>query len=393
MTDRLTKFRKQISALAICYEANVVTVILGPPGQGKSTLLETFAAAQHAVFRTFELPQMDPPEVRGFMIPAGLEGNRPSMKVLPPDWVLDLADTAKTGQRGVLFVDEITNANGEIRAAFLRGLDGSRRFGTVCLPYSVWICLAGNPTDSAENGYEFGPALANRLCHLADWLLPVEVVTKGLRTGQWPTIPLYEYPNLDQHLTWARQAIALYLEAQPGHLTMEPGLEARSQPWPSPRSWETCARLLGYARAARLADGKRPVSTGTRSLLIEGTVGTKVAASVSEFLDNLNLPNPRAVLADPASWPIHRRGDIVQVVVTGVLTELEEHPNAGWWVNAGKFLAAVIDAGKAEIAQASLGRWTQIGMQHSWTHLLPSELGPGSRFDELHRQLAAAHAV
>ncbi|NKS71741.1 AAA domain-containing protein [Rhodococcus hoagii] len=365
----------RLAALSIAYYANVPVILEGPPGQGKSTTCAAFAQALGCPLEVIVAAERDPTDIAG--IPHVVDG---VTRVMRPDWLDNIVSAGK----GLILFDDITNAAPAVRSAILRGLDGSRTFARTQLPAEARIILACNPPDLAEDGYELGAPAANRILHLNDWELPAKVFTQGLRTGRWPAPPVYAFPNLDQHLTWARRAVASYLTARPSDVNRVPAGQNVGVAYPSPRTWDLLARLLGHARAARTPEGD-PFPASARALLIEGTIGDAVAATFMEFIDNLNLPDPRRVLDDPTSWAIPARGDIVAAALDSIIFTLEESPTVEGWRNAGIVLGRAVDAKHGEPVAAILNRWITCGAANGWRHNWPPEIGPGSSFDKVLR--------
>ena len=72
--------------------------------------------------------------------------------------------------------------------------------------------------------------------------------------------------------------------------------------WPSPRSWESVARLLATCDAAK-------ASEEARTLLVLGAVGEGAGIEFLSWLANMDLPDPEDVLADPDGFELPERSD------------------------------------------------------------------------------------
>jgi hypothetical protein len=91
----------------------------------------------------------------------------------------------------------------------------------------------------------------------------------------------------------ARSLVVSYTRRNPGQILEEPKDHDVSKAWPSPRSWETAARLL----AATMALGERKESDLSH-LAVEGCVGAGAAESFMQWVINMNLPDPEELLKD-----------------------------------------------------------------------------------------------
>lgn len=388
-------YRRKLVTIGLAYAANVPVILWGPPGQGKSSVLKALAQHLNVPFWLLVLAQSAPEDIGGTPVVTHTDGAAPQVRRAPMGWLAE----AQTAAEGLVLFDEISNASGSLRAAALSGFDDNAQFGDTKLPPGVRRMLAANPPDMAEDGWPLGGPFSNRIFHIRDWVMPSAVFARGLRTGQWPTVPTMEFRNLDTSLEWAADVVAAFVTASESRLTRLPSDDdERQYPWASPRSWTICARMLGYARAARIIDPPtddhpqpkaRRIDIDTRFLIYAGCVGDAVATSFADFVDNLALPDPTSILKDPTSWTPPRRFDICQDAIDAVLGALEAEPTPEYWVNAGRFLARIIDVGHAEAAAAKMTRWYPIGLRIGAVHLLPDDLGPGSRFAELLEQTRA----
>lgn len=390
-------YMRKLTAIGLAYHSNTPTILWGPPGQGKSSVLKALAGHMKVPFWLLVLAQSAPEDVGGtpVVIPPDAPGGIPMVRRAPMGWLAE----AHAAEEGLVLFDEISNASGALRAAALSGFDDNAQFGDTKLPHGVRRMLAANPPDMAEDGWPLGGPFSNRIFHVRDWALPAEVFAAGLRTGVWPTVPTLEFRNLEKSLAWAADVVAAFVTASEVRLTRLPvDDDERQYPWASPRSWTICARMLGYARAARIIDPPtetnphpepRRIDSDTRFLIYSGCVGDAVATGFKDFVDNLSLPDPRAILEDPTSWQPPSRFDICQDAIDSVLGVLVAEPTAERWINAGRFLGRIIEVGHAEAAAAKMSVWYPIGLRLGVAHLLPNELGPGSRFAELLDQTRA----
>jgi len=172
--------------------------------------------------------------------------------------------------------------------------------------------------------------LANRFCHI-EWTIDAPTVAAGLTSGfSPPTIPALS-PNWERYEQQSRSDIATFLSLRPSLLSAPPTQRsAAGRAWPSPRSWEMAARLLG---ASRSVDADLEV----QSVLVCGCVGVGPGLELMGWLSDLDLPNPEALLADPDHCELPDRGDRLWATLTAVATAVAadntpERWAAGWRV-------------------------------------------------------------
>jgi hypothetical protein len=100
------------------------------------------------------------------------------------------------------------------------------------------------------------------------------------------------------------------------------------------------------------------VTHDVRALLLAGCVGGPSATEFLTFVDQADLPDPEALLADPDSHPIAgRRGDIVYAIASSVWAVTADNLTSPRWTACGRVLARIADAGHADIAFATGKRW------------------------------------
>jgi hypothetical protein len=250
------------------------------------------------------------------------------VRFAPPRWAQRLAAAG----HGILFLDEISTAPPAVQAALLRVVL-ERVVGDLELPSSVAVVAAANPPEQASDGWDLSAPLANRFCHL-DWQADASGFAQGITAG-WPKPPVPVLPS-----DWAerqgrtRGLVAAFVAARPSLLS-EPPKDAASagRAWPSPRTWEMTAALLAAADeigASELA----------RTLLVVGTVGPGAGIEFLSWANDLDLIDPEAALADPASFVLPERGDRAYAALSAVAAAVAAHPTPERWVAGWKVLAS-----------------------------------------------------
>lgn len=327
----------QLEALTLAVAADLPVLLWGEPGIGKTAALTQLAASLDLPLTTVIASVHEPSDFSGLPI-VGDDPAEQGVPMAPPDWAVRLVRAG----RGLLFLDELSTAPPAVQAALLR-LVLERRIGTLRLPPEVRIVAAANPRSSAADGWELSPPLANRFVHL-QWTHDHEVVVRGLG-GTWPraTLPRLDPERLPEAVDFARRAVCGLLAARPKLVHQLPSGETRrGGPWPSPRSWEMTLCLIAFATAAG-------ASRGVLSLLVRGTVGDGPGLELLASLDRMDLPDPEAVLADPAGAVLPERGDLRQAVLDGVVEAVRGRPEKSRWDAAWAILARALETGAPDL--------------------------------------------
>ncbi len=335
----MDNYEATYQALGVCMGARVPVILWGPPGQGKTSVIKDLALGQGRALEIIMASIREPQDFAG--LPVVADGD---MRLVPPDWARRLSADG----HGILFLDEVNTAPPSVQAALLRvSLD--RVAGDCYLGDGTSVVAAANPPEIAADGWDLAPPLANRFCHLP-WELPVSVVQAGFG-GRWPRY-LARAADPEEHArTEGLERITAggFLTARPELLTVMPdSTAAQGRAFPTPRSWEMLATLLSWSRAADLPPE-------VDRILARGCVGQGAAAEYLVFRDNLDLPDPEAVLADPQGTAIPRRPDKVYVLLGGTMHALRRDADEQRWVAMGTVLERVARSGLDDLA-VSFGR-------------------------------------
>ncbi|MEV5754854.1 AAA family ATPase [Actinoallomurus sp. NPDC052308] len=328
----------QLEALALAVSANLPVLLWGEPGIGKSAALQQLAAGLGVPLETVIASVHEPSDFAGLPI-IGDDPAASGVPMAPPDWAVRLA----TAGRGLVFFDELSSAPPAVQAALLRVVL-ERRVGSLTLPETVRVVAAANPPSSAADGWHLSPPLANRFVHL-QWTHDPRTVARGM-AGTWPeiTIPRVDPGRVPSAVARARGAISGFLTARPGlthHLPED--AEGRGRGWPSPRTWEMTLRLLatGYATGA---DQKAVAAA------VVGAVGDGTGLELLSYLEELDLPDPNRVLADPNAFALPERGDRQLAFLTAVVSAVQTNLTRRRWEAGWTVLAKAVDAGVPDVA-------------------------------------------
>ena len=147
-------------AIERCFDKKRPLFLWGPPGIGKSELVEGIAKKLKGHMIDLRLAQMDPTDIRG--IPYYNKDNN-LMDWAPP---IDLPseDLAKDYPVVVLFLDEMNSSAPAVQAAAYQ-LILNRRVGKYVLPDNVVMVAAGNRESDKGVVYRMPTPLANRFIH------------------------------------------------------------------------------------------------------------------------------------------------------------------------------------------------------------------------------------
>ncbi|MFH8561513.1 AAA family ATPase [Streptomyces sp. NPDC017988] len=327
----------QLEALTLAVAADLPVLLWGEPGIGKTAALTQLSVSLGLPLTTVIASVHEPSDFSGLPI-VGDDPAEHGVPMAPPDWAVRLVRAG----RGLLFLDELSTAPPAVQAALLR-LVLERRIGALRLPPGVRIVAAANPRSSAADGWELSPPLANRFVHL-QWTHDHDVVVRGLG-GVWPraTLPRLDPRKLPEAVDFARRAVCGLLAARPRLVHQMPGNEARrGGAWPSPRSWETALRLIAFATAAGS-------SRDVLALLVRGAVGDGPGLELLASLDRMDLPDPEALLADPAGAALPERGDVRQATLDGVVEAVRRDPSKDRWDAAWALLVRAVETGAPDL--------------------------------------------
>ena len=190
------------------------TMIWGPPGIGKSSIVAQAAAAHGLDFIDLRLSQLAPTDLRGLPVP---DMQASVSRWFPPEFL-----PRQTGTGGILFLDEINLAPPAMQG-MAQQLILDRRVGSYVVPDGWFIWAAGNRKEDRAAVFDMPAPLANRFLHL-----DVE--------PDWDSFKAYALAN------GMHEQVIAFLAYRP---TLLHALDPLKPAWPSPRSWELASRLHG----------------------------------------------------------------------------------------------------------------------------------------------------
>ena len=276
-------------------------MIWGPPGVGKSDVVETVAKNRGCPLWDVRLSLLDPTDLRGIPIP---QGDRALW--LPPAFLPD--------RPGILFLDEINAAPPLVQASAYQ-LILNRRIGEYVLPDGVQIVAAGNRRQDRAVTHRMPAPLRSRFqTHLNfevdkdDWLrwaaghginadiqsfIQVEYGSESANNR--PDYPLFDFSATDA-----------------------------DESFPCPRTWTFVNDLMNLP------------DSSVRHELIAGTIGAATAAGFRTYITTLrDLPSTDAVLVN-GETPELARTDMRYAYILRVATAARpsQYPNVIRYANS-----------------------------------------------------------
>jgi len=214
----------------------------GPPGIGKSELVEGITQELGGIMYDLRLGQMEPTDIRG--IPYY---NKENGKM---DWAapIDLPDAETAAQYPVvvLFLDEMNSAPASVQSAAYQ-LILNRRIGKYVLPDNVVIVAAGNRESDKGVTFRMPTPLANRFLHQ-------EMKVDFASWQEW-AVQHNEHKDVVGYLSFAKQDLYDF------------DAKSSSRAFATPRSWHFVSQLLE----------DESLDDDTAMNLIAGTVGEGLA--------------------------------------------------------------------------------------------------------------------
>lgn len=256
-------------------------MLWGPPGVGKSQMVQQIGTQHGAPVIDIRLSQMEPTDLRGIPFRDGEQVEWAIPSLLP--------DAERHGKNGILFLDEITSAAPTVSAAAYQ-LILDRRLGEYTVPDGWAIFAAGNRQGDRGVAYAMPAPLANRFSHfevevhLDDWVA-------------WA----YAHDIDERVIAFLRFRPELLFDFDPAHNPVA---------FPSPRSWEFAHRAL-----QKFGDNHDLLLDG-----IQACIGPAAGIELKAFIDNLdNLPDIDAIVDGSEGVPVPNETDLQYAVASALV--------------------------------------------------------------------------
>jgi hypothetical protein len=350
MSDTRTITSKDArTSIARCFETKRPVFLWGPPGIGKSDLIEGIAAYMNALVIDLRLGQMEPTDLRGIPF---YNRDTGTMDWAPP---VDLPNTelAEKYDNIVLFLDELTSGAPSVQAAAYQ-LVLNRKIGNYNLPDNVVIVAAGNRESDKGVTYRMPTPLANRFVHLE---LKVD---------------------FDSWVDWAvvnkiHRDVVGYLTFAKGDL-YDFDSKSSSRAFATPRSWTFVSELI---------DDRMDANTMTN--LIAGTVGEGLAIKfMAHRKFAQKMPNPSDILNGKVTGLEVREVSAMYSLVISMCYELKDALDNGidnddFHKMADNFFRFMIDNFEVELVVMG----ARVALT---TYKLPLQPTKLKNFDEFHKK-------
>jgi hypothetical protein len=264
MSDSRTVTSRQAhKSLLKAFKAQRPLFLWGPPGIGKSELVEGITKELNGYMIDLRLGQMEPTDIRGIPFYNKEIGK---MDWAPP---VELPDDELASQYPivVLFLDELNSAAASVQAAAYQ-LILNRRIGKYVLPKNVVMVAAGNRESDKGVTYRMPTPLANRFIHQ-------EMKVDFASWQEW-AVNNRIHKDVVGYLSFAKQDLYDF------------DAKSASRAFATPRSWTFVSEFLEDESG----------DDDTIMNLIAGTVGEGLAV---KFMAHRKIagrmPNPADILA------------------------------------------------------------------------------------------------
>ena len=264
LTENLTVTSQQAKpAIKAAMKANRPSFLWGPPGVGKSELIEEITNELGGHMIDLRMAQMEPTDIRGIPF---FNKDLGVMDWAPPI-ELPTEELASQYPCIVLFLDEMNSAPPAVQAAgYQLVLNG--RVGKYVLPKNVHIVAAGNRDSDKGVTYRMPMPLANRFIHL-------EMRPDFASWQNW-AIENQVHEDVVGYLSFAKQDLYDF------------DAKSSSRAFATPRTWTFVSQLLQ----------EDEIDPETLYNLVAGTVGEGLATKfVAHRKIASKMPNPSDILS------------------------------------------------------------------------------------------------
>lgn len=306
--------QKYLDFIEIAFESKTVPLLWGAPGVGKTKLINAIVKKRGMLLRTLIGSTMDPSDVAGLPVLSKQDDGTIITEFTKPYWFYEVEQYARTHKQGAaIYIDEITTASPPVQAALLTFVQ-DRRIGKFFLPDNVLIIAAGNPPEVAPDGWQLSAPTANRYAHIKyepsipDWF-------KGMKLG-------WNEPMSEAEKSMRGYIVGFLTENRHLINNMPSDPEEAGKAWPSMRTWDDAARMLGRAKNIEMG-----------SFIVESTVGKDAGKEYIAWLKSLSIPSYESVMSNPngVPWKSLRSDElymVLSIVVDNVsLTNQEQTYN------------------------------------------------------------------
>lgn len=306
-------------AIEKCFAKKRPMFLWGPPGIGKSEVVEGIVADMGGYMIDLRLGQVDPTDIRGIPFYNKELGK---MDWAPP---IDLPDEEFASQFPIvaLFLDEMNSAAPAVQAASYQ-LVLNRRIGKYKLPDNVVVIAAGNRESDKGVTYRMPTPLANRFVH-------IEMRPDFKSWEDW-AVKNGEHQDVIGYLSFAKQDL----------YDFDP--KGSSRAFATPRSWHFVSEIIE----------DEDLDEETATDLIAGTIGEGLAIKFMAHRKFASqLPNPTDILEGTTKDLKIKEISAMYSLVVSLCYELKDSLNTlnekEWHAQVDNFFAYMMDNFETEI--------------------------------------------
>lgn len=343
----------------LCLQTGIPTGFEGSPGTAKTASFKSLAKRLNRVFVPWILRQMMPEEVRGFPKEGSYTTSdgvsRQCCLAIPTQEILQA-----TYEQSLVLLDELNQAGHDVLGAAQEWINNP--------PPGCLIAAAWNPVEQSTAGSCLPPAVVNRMA-IFKWEIPHDAIdagwANGFRNYPEPEVPVLPDDYLDVHgEMWGRMLVQ-FKHIHP-ELMDERGFPKdrtkTGDPWPSPRSWEHVGKLMAACDAAG-------ADKHSRKLMVKACVGEAAGITFGAWVDEQNLPDPEAILSNPATLKLPPRFDLARSICGSVVGRIRADRDGDRWEQSQD----VIEVAYGQSAECATMMYTTL------TRLRPSGHKPRHR--------------
>lgn len=282
--------------------------VWGPPGIGKSEIVEAVAREQGRPMIDVRLPLMEPTDIRGIPHLVDVKITDANGNVVRDEHNVPLTEKVfrwsnpsdlptDPNSNALVFFDEMSAAPPSVQVATYQ-IILNRRIGNYELPDNVVIVAAGNRVKDKGVAYNMPRPLANRFSHL----------TLAVDFDEWKEWALLNRVHKD---------VVGYLSFQPNDLNQsDPGADGMA--FSTPRSWYFVSELIQEEQEdGSLTDTTLPAEV--LGDLIKGTVGEGPGIKFMTYRQQAaNLPNAKDVLSGKVTKLNSKQIDVMYALTTAL---------------------------------------------------------------------------
>ena len=332
------------TSIAFAIKMKRPTFLWGPPGIGKSDLVQQIGADTDREVIDVRLALWEPTDIKG--IPY-FDSNAGTMTWAPPAELPTDPDS-----KAILFLDELNSAPPAVQAAAYQ-LILNRKVGTYVLPKGVDIVAAGNRDGDKGVTYRMPAPLANRFVHLEmkvdfdDW-------------QDWATLHGIN-PEVVGYVGYAKQDLYDYDPKSP------------SKSFATPRSWSFVSDLVSDTE----------IDTESLTNLVSGAIGDGLAVKFMAHRKIASkLPKPDDILDGQVKDLEIKEVSAMYSLTVGLCYELKDRADkkvSDWDKMADRFFEYMMKNFPTELVV--------MGAKTALTNYdLPLDASKMKSFDEFHKR-------